>query len=169
MSLFFRVRAFDVKGLFVVVFGTWFSNFGFICSKNRKGERSFECRMAPLTELIIQCLHTACDHPEPKHEPRPSSPHSEGKSLMQAGGVLFCIFCSETIFLTCVSVNFKAAASSALSGPDKYFWWLNLLSNSKTWAWEKAALDRFFLGFVCCCGLEVEVWFTSLSWFSVVN
>lgn len=98
MSLFFRVRAFDVKGLFVVVFGTWFSNFGFICSKNRKGERSFECRMAPLTELIILCLHTVCDHPEPKLEPRLSWPCSEGKSLMQAGGVLFCIFCSETIF-----------------------------------------------------------------------
>lgn len=77
---------------------TWFSNFGFICSKNRKGEQSFGCRMAPLTELIILCLHTVCDHPEPKLEPRPSSLHLEGKSLMQAGGVLFCIVCSETIF-----------------------------------------------------------------------
>lgn len=94
MSLSFRVRAFDVKGLFVVVFGTWW----FICSKNHKGERSFGCRMAPLTELIILCLHIVCDHPEPKLAPRLSSPHSEGKSLMQAGGVLFCIFCSETRF-----------------------------------------------------------------------
>lgn len=98
MSLSFRVRAFDVKGLFVVVCGTWFSNLGFICSKIHKGKRSFGCRMAPLTELIILCLHTVCDHPEPKLAPRLSSPHLVGKSLTLAGGVLFCIFCFETIF-----------------------------------------------------------------------
>lgn len=99
MSLYFRVRAFDVKGLFVVVCGTWFSNLGFICSKIHKGKRSFGCRMAPLTELIILCLHTVCDHPEPKLALRLSSPHSVGKSLTLAGGVSFCIFCFETIFL----------------------------------------------------------------------
>ena len=81
--------------------------------------------------------------------------------------VLYLRFWNQ--ILTCVSVSFRAAASSALSGPDKYFWWLNRLSNSKTWACEKAALDRFFRGLACCWGLEVEVWLTSLSWFSVMK
>lgn len=82
--------------------------------------------------------------------------------------VLYRLFWNQ--ILTCVSVSFRALASSALSGPDKYFWWLKRLSNSKTWAWEKAALDRFFRGLACCCGLEVEVWLTSLSgWFSVLE
>ena len=46
-----------------------------------------------------------------------------------------------------VSVSFSVWASSALSGPDRYLWWLNRLSSSKTWACEKAARDRFLRGF----------------------
>lgn len=70
---------------------------------------------------------------------------------------------------TWVSVSFKAVARSALSGPDRYFWWPNLLSNSKTCWLEKAALDLFLRGLVCCCWFEVEVSLLSLSGASVLT
>lgn len=95
----FRVHSFDVKSLFVVTaLGRDLVIGGVIYRKNHNGERSFEHRMAPLTELITQRLRSVCGHREPKLAQRPSSPHSVDRSRKPIGGVLFCIVCSETRF-----------------------------------------------------------------------
>lgn len=50
--------------------------------------------------------------------------------------------------LTCVGVRWIMLARCSLSGADRYFCCLNLLSSSYTWAWEKST-RRFLLGAVC--------------------